>query len=120
MQDQNFQLTIRRFLCAEGSILEFLCRNTFAFVSFSVGNAAKEQLNAALIREILKVAPAGGSMRIGLQVAQNYRKADFRRFDFGRSHNLRVYGQGEPPAFKVALGLLPHLQLMTFESRMRF
>ena len=41
-------------------------------------------------------------MRLILHGVQNFRKKEFRRFDFGTTaENLRVYGQEEPPEYKV-------------------
>ena len=48
------------------------------------------------------MAPAGGGMRLILHGVQNFKKEEFRRFDFGTTEeNMRVYGQEEPPEYKV-------------------
>ena len=41
------------------------------------------------------------------QYAQNMKSGKFRKFDYGRRENLEVYGQEEPPKYKVELVTVP-------------
>ena len=55
----------------------------------------------------LKVSPAGASTKMVAQYAQNMKSGKFRKFDYGRRENLEVYGQEEPPKYKVELVTVP-------------
>ena len=54
-----------------------------------------------------KVSPAGASTKMVAQYAQNIKSGKFRKFDYGRRDNLEVYGQEEPPEYKVEMVSVP-------------
>ena len=54
-----------------------------------------------------KVSPAGASTKMVAQYAQNIKSRKFRKFDYGLRENLEVYGQEEPPEYKVEMVTVP-------------
>ena len=96
-------LKICRIFCQEGLSLKIICSN--AVLIF--GGYDKEQLNVTLLPEIAKIWPAGASTKMVAHYGKNVRSGKFSKFDFGPAENLEVYGQEEPPEYKLEKVTVP-------------
>uniref|UniRef100_T1GDZ4 Lipase domain-containing protein n=1 Tax=Megaselia scalaris TaxID=36166 RepID=T1GDZ4_MEGSC len=88
---------LAKSLCNERSKFMSFC----AYSLFLIGGFNELNLNASLIPEIAKVAPAGSSFRQILHYFQEHLSGKFREWDYGPKKNKEVYGKEEPPEYPV-------------------
>lgn len=85
-------------LCKNRAVTQDICSNSlFLVCGFDVG-----QLNATMLPVIMGHSPAGSSVKQFLHYAQGLVSKDFRRYDFGYSKNMDVYGSRVPPSYDMS------------------
>nr|UZS00785.1 gastric triacylglycerol lipase [Neocaridina denticulata sinensis] len=85
------------FFCDEERFTSTICHNSLFFIC----GANPDQLNKEFLPVILAHTPAGTSARAIHHFLQEIQSGAFRKYDYGKQKNMRVYGQPEPPSYNL-------------------
>ncbi|XP_013200347.2 lipase 3 [Amyelois transitella] len=86
---------LKTVLCGTGPIAEIICYNQL-LLGTGFGFA---ELNVSNIPVINGHTPSGAALKQVLHYGQNFNSGDFKRYDYGATKNLRVYGSEVPPSY---------------------
>lgn len=95
LPDNNMIRTLKLLICGTGVLAELLCSNTL----FLTAGFDLQQLNITNLSTIFGHVPSGASTKQIAHYGQSFISNEFRQFDYGRSGNLKRYGQFEPPKY---------------------
>lgn len=95
LPDNNMIRTLKLLICGTGVLAEILCSNTL----FLTSGFDLQQLNITNLSTIFGHVPSGASTKQIAHYGQSFTSNEFRQFDYGRTENLRRYGQIEPPKY---------------------
>ncbi|XP_055901807.1 lipase 3-like [Eupeodes corollae] len=82
-------------VCTESSIFSGLCSNPL----FLIAGFDTENLNEALLPDIMATGPAGASVNQLYHFMQEKNSGRFREFDYGLARNLAKYNSRKPPNY---------------------
>ncbi|XP_057339939.1 lipase 3-like [Microplitis mediator] len=86
-----------RGLCVARTFYRIICTNAF----FLLNGYDLDQINKTKIPVLLAHLPAGGSTKQIIHYAQEINSKKFRKFDYNPEENIKLYGQLEPPEYKL-------------------
>ncbi|XP_044735390.1 lipase 3-like isoform X2 [Chrysoperla carnea] len=89
--------------CNDDAITQDICMELI----FMFGGPSHDQFNKTLINVITTHIPAGASARQIYHLMQTYDTGLFRKYDFGKRKNNKIYGTPEPPTYNVSKVTVP-------------
>ncbi|XP_008546538.1 lipase 3 [Microplitis demolitor] len=92
-----------RGLCEARTFYRIICTNAF----FLLNGYDLDQINKTTIPVLLAHLPAGGSTKQIVHYAQEINSKKFRKFDYNPEENIKMYGQIEPPEYKLCNTKIP-------------
>ncbi|CAG9826768.1 unnamed protein product [Diabrotica balteata] len=99
----GFISELLRTLCANGSPIQDLCV-TSMFINSGFDS---HQLDTNLVPMYMYTSGAGMSYNMIKHYGQEIKSGHFRRYDYGSTKNLKLYGSKIPPNFNVSLITTP-------------
>ncbi|XP_065217917.1 lipase 3-like [Planococcus citri] len=84
-------------LCYDKAITQYICKN----ILFLIAGYDSQQLNKTTLPIIFSHIPAGTSTNSLVHYGQSVETGDFRWFDWGSLHNLKLYRNKIPPAYNL-------------------
>ncbi|XP_076665763.1 lipase 3 isoform X2 [Andrena cerasifolii] len=80
---------------APGSLTKSFCMGWF----YLIAGFGSDQLDKSMLPLILGHFPAGSSAKQMIHYSQSIISGSFRKFDYGATENLKIYGSTQPPKY---------------------
>jgi hypothetical protein len=81
------------------------------FIRLLCGHSERNRISSDLFGVMITHEPGGSSANNALHWIQCYRNGEMKKFDYGASQNMKIYGSSLPPTYS-----LTHLSSLPFET----
>ena len=117
-EDLLYTVGVHEFLARGGAsqeFLEFFCQlNSISTTICGIGESLFDSFHPGSITnetmaKLFEHFPAGTSVHNMARYGQSMRTSRFQKFDYGKSKNLALYGQNQPPLYNLSAVTTPFL-----------